>query len=73
MSVEKLLDELCIGVKGQSNWVIAGSPRNIFRDSPVPMAGGGRALVGSGSLPGYQSQSNSEYRTALPRESDSGG
>ena len=33
MSVEKGLDELWIGVKGQSNSVIAGSPRNVFRDS----------------------------------------
>ena len=32
MSVEKGLDELWIGVKSQSNSVIAGSPRNIFRD-----------------------------------------
>ena len=28
MSVEKLWDELCIGVKCQSNVEIAGSPRN---------------------------------------------
>ena len=33
MSVEKLLDDLWIGVKGQSNLVIAGSPRNSFRAS----------------------------------------
>ena len=31
MRVENLCDELCIGVKGQSNSVIAGSPRKIFR------------------------------------------
>lgn len=35
MSVEKLLDELWIGVKGQSNSVIAGSLRNSFRASLV--------------------------------------
>jgi hypothetical protein len=29
--VENLWDELCVGVKGQSNSVIAGSPRKIFR------------------------------------------
>jgi hypothetical protein len=29
------LDELCLGVKGQSNSVIARSLRNIFRDSLV--------------------------------------
>ena len=31
--VENNLDELRVGVKGQSNLVIARSPRNIFRDS----------------------------------------
>ena len=33
MNVEKFLDELWIGVKGQSNYVIAGSPRNAYRCS----------------------------------------
>ena len=33
VSVENGLDELRVGVKGQSNLVIARSPRNIFRDS----------------------------------------
>ena len=32
-NVEKLGDELCLGVKGQSNLAIAGSPRNAFRGS----------------------------------------
>ena len=41
MSVEKLWDELCIGVKCQSNVEIAGSPRN----SPD-----GRALIGQGGV-----------------------
>ena len=36
MLVENSLDELCLGVKGQSNSVIARSLRNIFRDSLVP-------------------------------------
>lgn len=31
MSVEKDSDDLWLGVKGQSNWEIAGSPRKIFR------------------------------------------
>ena len=35
MDVEKSWDELRVGVKGQSNRVIAGSPRNIFRYSLV--------------------------------------
>ena len=32
--VEKLLDELRVGVKGQSNSEIARTPRNAFRCSP---------------------------------------
>ena len=35
MSVEKLWDELWIGVKCQSNTEIAGSPRNSFRASLI--------------------------------------
>ena len=35
LQVENCLDELRIGVKGQSNPEIAGSPRNIFRYSLV--------------------------------------
>ena len=31
--VENLGDELSVGVKGQSNLEIAGSPRNVFRYS----------------------------------------
>ena len=33
MLVENSLDELWIGVKGQTNPAIAGSPRNSFRAS----------------------------------------
>jgi hypothetical protein len=33
VTVEKVSDELWVGVKGQSNWVIAGSPRNSYRAS----------------------------------------
>ena len=33
MSVEKLSDEMWVGVKFQSNPEIAGSPRNSFRAS----------------------------------------
>ena len=35
MSVEKFSDDLWVGVKGQSNWEIAGSPRNIFKYSLI--------------------------------------
>ena len=33
LHVEKCLDELWVGVKGQSNWEIARTPRNAFRSS----------------------------------------
>jgi hypothetical protein len=36
--VENRSDEVWIGVKGQSNWEIAGSPRNIFRYGLVEFA-----------------------------------
>ena len=39
-NVEKLGDELWVGVKGQSNLEIAGSPRNIFRYSLVELTVG---------------------------------
>ncbi len=35
MAAENALDELWVGVKGQSNLEIAGSPRNAFRGSVV--------------------------------------
>ena len=31
MPVEKVLDDVWLGVKGQSNLDIAGSPRKLFR------------------------------------------
>ena len=54
MYVEKYSDELWIGVKGQTNLEIAGSPRNIFRYSLAQLSNGGRALDGLGVLPDYQ-------------------
>jgi hypothetical protein len=41
--VENRLDELRIGVKGQSNSVIARTPRNVLRDSLEVKSAGGRA------------------------------
>ena len=51
MSVEKLWDELWIGVKCQSITEIAGSPRNSFRASLEVESIGGRALIGLGAIP----------------------
>ena len=44
--MSKLMDELWVAEKFQSNLEIAGSPRNIFRYSLVFVAGRGRALTG---------------------------
>ena len=70
MWVENRSDELWIGVKGQSNLEIAGSPRNIFRYSLATLSAGGRALNGLGVLPNYQTQPNSECRQLQLQESD---
>ena len=43
LRVEKLLDEVRVGVKGQSNSEIARTPRNAFRCSLKPKASRGRA------------------------------
>ena len=62
ISVEKLPDELWIGVKCQSNQEIAGSPRNSFRASVVNVASGGRALFELGGQQAYRTHTNSECR-----------
>jgi len=62
VSVEKLWDELWIGVKCQSNTEIAGSPRNSFRASLMVKSIGGRALIGLGPTPGTEpSQTTNGY------------
>lgn len=72
MNVEKFLDELWIGVKGQSNLEISCSLRNNFRVSLGQNLFGGRALDLCGGLPAYQREPNSEYQKGV-REIDSGG
>ena len=72
MRVENLCDELCVGVKGQSSSVIAGSPRKIFRYRPRQLCGGGRALERLGVLPDYQTVPNSECLKLLHRDAVSG-
>ena len=62
MWVENRLDELWIGVKGQSNSEIARIPRNSFRASLEIKCNGGRALIGLGLSQRYQTQTNSEFR-----------
>jgi hypothetical protein len=72
VTVEKVLDELWIGVKGQSNVEISCSLRNNFRVSLGNKFFGGRALDPRGGLPAYQREPNSEYQRNN-REKDSGG
>ena len=72
MFVAKSSDELCVGVKGQSNLVIAGSPRNVFRYSLGYERCGGRALNGLGRQKPYQTQSNPEYRARLSGSESAG-
>jgi hypothetical protein len=61
VGVEKLLDELWIGVKGQSKLEISCSLRNNFRVSLGNHFLGGRALDLLGGRPAYQREPNSEY------------
>ena len=72
MNVEKFLDELWIGVKGQSKLEISCSLRNNFRVSLEHTSCGGRALDSRGGLPAYQRKPNSEYYKRA-REIDCGG
>jgi len=71
--VENRLDEMRVGVKGQPNSVIARTPRNSFRASLEIKCRGGRALIGLGLSQRYQTQTNSECREHVSRESGSGG
>jgi hypothetical protein len=72
VTVEKVLDELWIGVKGQSNLEISCSLRNNFRVSLGKPLCRGKALDPRGGLPAYQREPNSEYCKAV-WEIDSGG
>ena len=69
MRVENRLDEVRVGVKGQSNSEIARIPRNSFRASLDLKYDGGRALIGLGLSQRYQTQTNSEFRSYVFRES----
>ena len=62
MSVEKLLDELWLGVKCQSNAELAGSPRNVLRYSVGFILLGVEHYFGAGPYTGYQIELNSEYQ-----------
>ena len=56
-----LLDELWIGAKDQSNWAIARSPRNVFRNSHNSNLMEVELPIGLGGVKTYQILMNSEY------------
>ena len=62
ISVEKLLDELRVGVKGQSNLEIARTPRNAFRCSLGRSVAEVERLIGCEGFTAYQVLTNSECR-----------
>ncbi len=62
MNVEKFSDDLWLGIKGQSNLKIAGSPRNSFRASLRSFPTGVERLFRLRGCITYLAQTNSEYR-----------
>ena len=58
--VEKCLDDLWVGVKGQSNQEIARTPRNAFRCSVVTSVMEVELPIGLGGFTAYQPLMNSE-------------
>lgn len=60
MDVVTSLDELWVGVKGQSNRQIARTLRNVFRNSLKINTNRGRATDGTRGVT-YRVQTNSEY------------
>ena len=55
------MDDLWIGVKGQSNLEIARTPRNAFRCSVVESAMEVELPIGLGGFTAYQTLMNSEF------------
>ena len=72
ISVEKLLDELRVGVKGQSNLEIARTPRNAFRCSLGGYLREVERLIGCEGFTACQVQTNSEYVRLLPGSKGAG-
>ena len=54
------MDELWVGVKGQSNWEIARTPRNAFRCSLDTIVAEVELLIGLGDFIVYRPLTNSE-------------
>ena len=60
VDVEKSLDELWVGVKGQSNLEISRTPRNAFRGSLEESVIEVELPIGCEGFTAYQSLTNSE-------------
>ena len=60
--VEKCLDDVWVGVKGQSNQEIARTPRNAFRCSVVECVPEVELPIGLGGFTAYHPLMNSECR-----------
>ena len=72
VSVEKLSDELRVGVKGQSNLEIARTPRNAFRCSLGRTATEVERLIRCEGFTAYQVLTNSECRDRIPGSEGAG-
>ncbi len=66
VSVEKLSDDLRVGVKGQSNLEIARTPRNAFRCSLGLITVEVERLIGCEGFTAYQVLTNSECHGKIP-------
>ena len=66
MRVENLSDELWVGAKDLSNWEIARTPRNVFKNSPVNYVIEVELPIGLGDFIVYQTQMNSECYDIQP-------
>ncbi len=67
VSVEKLSDDLRVGVKGQSNLEIARTPRNAFRCSLGLITVEVERLIGCEGFTAYQVLTNSECHGKIPQ------
>ena len=72
VSVEKLSDELWVGVKGQSNLEIARTPRNAFRCSLGNSTVEVERLIGCEGFTAYQVLTNSECHGTIPGSEGAG-
>ena len=72
ISVEKLTDELRVGVKGQSNLEIARTPRNAFRCSLGRSTVEVERLIGYEGFTAYQVLTNSECHGTIPGSEGAG-